>query len=403
MSNAPSDELERGVARALTSLGLDLDVAAYDAWLDAPRLDRVLAGNEPVLVRVFAEVGTAIPPTLSSLEETFAPDPVEPFWLHLAAEPRLVRMRLDADAAPVTLSVVRVVAEVRSVPCCLARHCEHDRAFGEVRLELDGSLVGEVGATLVLAQVERRTRAEATTVVLAAARAAAARLGVELSGCAEAARSTSATSAASPSVRSGLLTARELCTWSLRREGEVLVLRDHGSHGPRDGAATAFVLGAVALAAGAAFFGLMGMSLAGATYLAAIGYGLAAVVLCVGAYTGWAVGRFAVAYQARSRALFWLAHDRLVFAPWTNRRGAVDLAPSGRYGAALGLGDMADVSLHPGGAIVAATVDHGPFEMGTPRSKRAAQRWCMAVSSLVEALRHVREDVAAGVDAPAAG
>jgi hypothetical protein len=170
-----------------------------------------------------------------------------------------------------------------------------------------------------------------------------------------------------------------------------VVLRDHGSAGPRGRAGRllliAAVLGAVALALWAML--VVGLQRDGGTGVL-LGIGVVAGLLSLTAYAFFGVGRFAMRYAARSAPLLWVGDGRVTAMPWVARDGRVDLRPEGRFGASIPTGEVrgAAVRSREQGFVIELDTDHGPIDVLSPTAEPVAAFWCAAITRAIADAAH---------------
>ncbi len=354
-------ELGRAVDRVLEALDLDADAKAYDAWLDPLALaDALEAGEDRVLVRVGVELTTP--------EAGYASLPEDPVFLLVARD---ACVRVGAFSEPVRReTALKVVVDAVDEPCCASAKCTAHKRVHSVSLQLK-----DCASLLVCESLEPKGAARA-------AAALARRLHVVLEG------------AEAPKVANGTpttpLSAHALARWTLRREGELFVLRDHASHGPREAASREWLAAAALLVGGGA-----------AWFVASVAYrdqnhqslAIAAAVAIVLTLAAWAMSRIAAhsgRYVARTEALFYAARNRFVVAPWLSRKGAVNPKPEGRYGAALRPDELVNIEVVPerDGFTLRANSSHGPIDIGTLESEAQAKTWRAVLVRLVQRVSH---------------
>jgi hypothetical protein len=184
--------------------------------------------------------------------------------------------------------------------------------------------------------------------------------------------------------------------FAVRPEGDLQVLRDWESVGPRASAArNAWVGGALLVGAVVAWV-VVGRALVGDGGGAAAA-GVIAALLTLAGYAFVTVARFSARYRAPCAALAAIGSDRIVVLPWVARDGAVDLRPEGRLGAAIPLGDVHGASPRPCGPGVAVELvtDHGPIDVLVAADATSARIWCAALARLLEEARHPRQQATA--------
>lgn len=354
-------ELSGTVERVLERLGLSADTAAHDAWLDPFALAAALADDEgDVLMRA----GVA----LDAAEEGYAAAPGEPLFLAVGRGASVKTCVLGGS--PVVSEALRLRVDVDEEPCCDSPKCAAKREIHQLFLELDGAPALSIGEALEPIGLTR------------VAHALAARLGVEaLAPAPEGARDV---------MSSAPLSAPSLARWALRREGDLFVLRDHASRGPREAAALEW-LGTGLLSVGGAIAWAAGYdALRTARYETLAITGAIGFVLTLAAFAMSRIAIHSARYRANSQALLYASRDRIVIAPWHSRDGAVDLKPEGRYGAALRISELEtiDVVADGGGFTLRAHSSHGPFDIGTLETEEQAKTWRGVVLRLLERVSH---------------
>ncbi|MCC6526678.1 MAG: hypothetical protein IT373_28780 [Polyangiaceae bacterium] len=392
-----SAALERATSRALAALELAPDAVAWDAWLDAAVMDRAFTEAGPVLLRLLTppvapaggdrpELAAAGAP--GALGDLYGPEPRAPRWARL--DDAGLALAPEGQGVRIPATVVSVAATVVERPCCTSQRCRARRWLVEVTLELAPAGGRQVPGRLVLAQAERAEAGPAAALALRVAGAAVERLAVPLVVDASVRERAHAEPASEGTRDQGepRLTARELSTWSVQHEGELVVLRDHSSRGPREVAVLYLALAVLSLLAAGPCWYLMAQSFAAPSYPGVIGYGAGAAVLTVGIYTFGTIAHFALRYRATSVALLSLGADRALFAPWASRAGAVDAFPSGRFGAAFAMAEVTAVELTASHELVARSAHLGPYSLGRLPSERAARRWRQALLGALGTLQH---------------
>ena len=165
--------------------------------------------------------------------------------------------------------------------------------------------------------------------------------------------------------------------FSFAREGDLIVLRDYRSAGPRERAARylsfSLVLLAGGFAAGALTWRTYAASGASTTVL---GYTVLTAVLLVGAFAMGRIFAHARAYAASQTPVAWFGDDRVVVLPWVSRAGAVDRRPEGRLGAAIVTSEIDSVVVLEHDGVFAATLTgpHGPIEIIRTDARSEADR-----------------------------
>ncbi|WP_438021907.1 hypothetical protein [Sorangium sp. So ce233] len=402
------------VARALRSLGADSSVPALDPLGDPAGAARALSaeGGAALLLRVAPELGAA----QRDKEAAFGPAPRDPVWLRFergASVLRVAPLRLadagqprsgagaaggaggagEAPAEPRDAVRVEVTSEQR--PCCGAPTCTRERTYVAAWLALapapSGAGRAAAAQRLLVAEAQDLEAARAEALVEAVAAPLAAALRVPL----QTARGTEPPDAIAPRplpepAPAPALAAAALARFAIRSEGELFVLRDHASHGPR-GSATrnAVIGGALLLLALALWIQVMRSVSAGDSGIA-IGVGSAAALLSLAGYAFLGVARFSSRYAARSAPVASFGAGRFVVAPWVSRTGAIDLRPEGRLGAAISAGEVHAVQVQPRGDRFAVEIDtdHGPIDALLTDREDVARYWRDAMDRAVASVRH---------------
>jgi hypothetical protein len=169
--------------------------------------------------------------------------------------------------------------------------------------------------------------------------------------------------------------------YTLRFEGEHLVLRDLESAGPRRGAGL-YVLLSLTLG-GLAVYTLLQLAEAWRTEAGSaslLGLGALSAILVLASYAMASVARFSYAYVATSTPLAWFANDRVVVAPWASREGAIDTQPEGRYGAAIKISEVERVVVEARGDEHAVKLEtaHGPIDV-LRSTRELCEHWARAI------------------------
>jgi thiol-disulfide isomerase/thioredoxin len=343
---------------ALAALGFEPSSPAHDGWLDPAALAAALDGDAPLLLRAGAP--------LEPGGEAHASVPADGVWLRVDRQVRAAPLR---GAEVRTLAPQRVLLETEIELCCDHVKCEAMRTLAAVKL--------------VCAE-ETLLFAEAPDGESLAPLAAALARRLDLPPP-EGARVGEGAAPHEPP-----LTAADLAPWALRREGDLFVLRDHGSVGPRAAApreiAATLVLGAGALAA--AWVGFAALRAQAYERLAVAG--VIVFVLALACFAMAHIALHSFRYRARSAALLYLCRDRLVVAPWLARSGAVDRKPEGRYGAAVRLAEVERLRVVASsrGHTLRYETAHGAYDVGTLPSEAAARAWCRALVSVEKGVAH---------------
>ena len=374
------DELRREIGLALAALEVDTDERGHDGWLDPGSLTAAVEAGEAVLLRVA--------PPWQEVSAEGRPEPRDPWWLLLGkgAEVRLVPMRLVPEQAAASATAIAVVVEIEPELCCDARRCDQHKSLASVWLQLEGGAAPE---RVLVAEHLGPAEAEVRAAVAPLAKALARRLAVPLDGAEIGPPEAAPPAAPRPPERGGL-PAMALARWSLRREGEVFVLRDHATRGPREAAAAeggvAVALGALALTL--TYFAVTAGMQHAYQRLALVG--IVAAVLAAASYAMMRIAAHSRAYRPRHAALLTLARDRLVLSPWHSRTGAVSPEPEGRFGAAVRIAEIERLHAVAEGERLSLRYEtaHGPFEVGLLEDAEQARAWIAALERFARQVVH---------------
>lgn len=359
--------LHDDVHGALSELGLELDSPAHDGWLAPGTLARAAAGEAPLVLRAGVAQGDAA--------ERRTPAPTPLWWLRSdgGRQLRAIPMRGGHERE---LIAQRLRLERAAELCCDAPKCEAERTVGQLWLDLDG----EPNRLLVAEVQGHQDEIDALSGV---GRALAGRLSVDAEGLSE--------QGSVPEPEGPPIDARRLCRWSLRREGEHFVVRDHAKLGPQEGVPREIaILAAMAVVFAASWYATWASYVAGRHTTAAIA-GATALVMTFFVLTMAQIVRHSMAYRGKDEALMWIARDQLVVAPWHDRDGAIDTGTAGRYGASIPLSELASIDLVelPGGRALRCDTAHGLIDIGVLEDEEQAERWLAALRRLVRATAHV--------------
>ncbi|HHH30163.1 MAG TPA: hypothetical protein ENK57_17720, partial [Polyangiaceae bacterium] len=357
--------LHDDVREALSELELELDSLAQDGWLAPGELARAAAGSEPLLMR-------AAPPEGKAAERR-TPSPRPLWWIRSDGGPELEAVPMRGGTK-LSLRAIGLRLERRAELCCDAPKCDVERVVGQLWLD-----VGE-GESFLLAEVQGDEGD--LTAVGEAGRALAARLSVDAKGLPEPGATLAPDGPA--------LDARRLCRWSLRREGEHFVLRDHARLGPREAVPREIaILIAMALVFAGSWYATWASYVAERYTTAAIA-GATALVMTFFVLTMAQILRHSLAFRGDNEALMWMARDQLVVAPWHDRDGAIDVGTAGRYGASISLAELASIELVPlsSGRALRCDTAHGLIDLGVLEDEEQAERWLAALRRLVKATAH---------------
>ncbi|WP_437497777.1 hypothetical protein [Sorangium sp. So ce1099] len=403
---------DAGVAQALRSLGADGSAPALDPLGDPAGAARALsvAGGAPLLLRVAPELGAP----QRDKEAAFGPAPRDPMWLRIergASAVQLAPLRLAGagpargaggaggagEAAAEARDAVRVEVIAAQRPCCGAASCTRERTYVAAWLALaaPASSAGRSAAEqrLLVAEAQDLEAARAEALVEAVAAPLAVALRVPL----ETARGTEPPDAIAPRPLpepapepAPALSAAALSRFAIRSEGELFVLRDHASHGPRASATRNALIGGLLLLAALALWIQVMRSVAAGDSGIALGVGSGAALLSLAGYAFLGVARFSSRYAARSAPVASFGPGRFVVAPWVSRTGAIDLRPEGRLGAAISAGEVHGVHVQPRGDRFAVEIDtdHGPIDALLTGREDVARYWRDAMDRAVASVRH---------------
>lgn len=399
MAPPPSGPFDTSVARALDLLGVSGSSPAIDALVDprgaAEALASLSAPSSPLLVRVASELGPSA--------DGFAPPPVDPLWILLtpgSSEIRAAPLRLDDQAAAPSLRArraARVAIEMSTGRCCAAPSCELVRTTASVWIELDPAAEQGLPRRLLAAEVRDLDARKAVDTAGGLGALFARALGVPLEVEGSPADPAEREIAASPHLTRDKLSeapprlpASALARFSLRGEGDRIVIRDLAGAGPRQGARRTILIGVVLLVIAAALWAQAIHISSEGVWGAPLAFGAVAALVTLTGYAFLGVGRFAARYGARSSPILAFGLDRMIVAPWVGRDGAIDLRPEGRLGAAIPIGEVraANVRLDGGQAVVELETDHGPFDGLIVESRDVAEVLCEAIRASIEGVAH---------------
>jgi hypothetical protein len=434
MAAAPADEaFDRDVARALSLIGAEPSAAAADALADpagaARRLEDLATKSEGraeeargsgdgegrrLVLRAAPEIGSDAP--------GYGPLPVEPVWVMIergSADVVIAPLRLGASkgAGEVRRGRARaVVVTTEERPCCDAPSCKLESTHASAWLEVGEAprlLVAEardvapaqavmaareVAAALARAMgvpLEVRGERVDPTDVKAGDASAAARAGdasAARAGDASAARAGEAggESAGEAGGEGAKIDAGLIARWAIRSEGDRIVLRDHASRGPREAARRTLLIGLVLLGLAVALWVLFAQQIRAGEQGFAVALGAVAALVSLTSYAFLGVGRFAARYAAESSPLVAMGRDRVIVAPWVSRRGAVDLRPEGRLGAAIPIGEVRGVAVRErdGQRVIELQTDHGIIDALACDRDEVAELFCRALRRSLDQVRH---------------
>ncbi len=395
---------EAEVARALRSLEVDSSVPALDPLGDPAGAARALAAEgdgAPSLRRAAPELGAP----QRDKDARFGPAPRDPVWLRIergARALRLAPLRLAGAAggaggagegAAESRDAVRVEVTAEQRPCCAAPTCTRERTHVAAWLVLAPPVPARPAAAqrLLVAEAQDLDPGRAEALVEAVAAPLAAALRVPLATARGAEPPGAIASRPLPEVAPApALTAAALARFAIRSEGELLVVRDHASQGPRAAATRNALIGAVLLVAALALWIQTMRSASAGDSGIAIGVGSAAALLSLAGYAFLGVARFSSRYAARSAPVASFGPGRFVVAPWVSRTGAIDLRPEGRLGAAISAGEVHGVGVQPRGDRFAVEIesDHGPIDVLLTDREDVGRYWRDAMDRAVASVRH---------------
>lgn len=343
-------ELAQDLDQSLGALGLEAEQRAHDGWFDPAALTAALADEaSPVLLRVH--------PHLLEAEEGYAPTPRLPAWL-----------RLDDDGAEVAVQGQREAQTLQVASVSLEAGEERWPGYLKGKPKWVATLTLEASERWRVAEAvgddERAARAQLATM----GRALADRLGVDGPDASEAGEH--------PQAPRSPPTARELAPWTFRREGELWVLRDYASHGPRESAGREWAALAIMFLGAIGCWVMTARSYGLAAWEPAAIWGTSAFVLSLSSFATFHIARHSSRYRERSEAIMFMAAGSFVVSPWLSRAGAVDDKPEGSYGAAIRLRELERASVAPiGGHTIRLYTTHGPMDVGTLETEAMADRW----------------------------
>jgi hypothetical protein len=312
------------------------------------------------------------------------PLPADPVWVRLMRGARELGTAQLRGGDGMVRRAASVELRERDEVCCDLPACKLSRTHAEVWLLLEESAGGD---TELLVAEERAASGPPDV-----ARGIAARLGKALDvpvkrggeAFTDEPGEAPEPSGASPS-------AVELSRLTVRSEGERLVVRDWDSAGPRAAVGQNLVIGGILAVIAAGLWVMLARALGGAEVPGgAVGAGMAATLMTLGAYTFLAVAQYAGKYKARSAPMLSIARDRAAVLPWVSREGAVDVRPEGRVGAALPLVEVKGASFGAGagGVAVRLETDLGPYDVAILETEDGARAWSVAVERALDEMRH---------------
>ena len=383
------------------------DVKAAMALLGGPDGDRVVdfvadPGAACAALDEVPEQGGLVLRALPPLELAaagYAPSPLEPTWVRIMRGATEVGTAALHGGDGMVRRAVRVDMEECTDPCCNAPGCDLRRVHITTWLVLEDA--GSAPRRFLVMET-RALQSESDAARVVGERLAEA-LGVPFQQDNEPLR---AEVGPPPAPLGEALDAAELGRFSLRTEGDWVVLRDWDSTGPRATARRNAGIGAVLMAfALALWFGLYRAVSGDSASSTAIALGAGAALLTLAGYAFLGVARFSAKYHAGSAPLVAVGRGRLVVLPWVGRDGAVDLRPEGRHGAGIPLHEVRSTSLkqRPEGTALELDTDHGPMDVLLCASERVAALWGRALDRAVDEARHPRAGASARQRARARG
>ena len=374
------DQLAKDIERQLRSLGAT-GAAAYDGWLDATGAAQALRRAKEGDTLLLRAAWVAAPDV-----DPHAQAPAAPLWLQLTKGDARVRyLSGGASSSPITAPVRALSLLGARQLCCDSPKCKHHKCARQLVLQL------EEGRELVVAQAIGAEDGDDPLAALTDALAAALTVPAPPHQSPPHQSPPHAdASAGKPLLRDGAA-APTLARWALRLEGEMMVLRDYASLGPRETTGRDYAVMALLLAATlGAWYGAWA-SWQAVRYERLAVFLVVAVVLTISVYAAWKVARHAAAYRADNEPLLFFHRDRLVIGPWLTRAGGVIGDPEGRFGAALPLREIDRLVVEraaPHGWWVSCHSDHGPIHVGALRDQAHAHAWCERLNQLVVDYRH---------------
>jgi hypothetical protein len=366
--------------RALSAAGLSDTTPAHDAWLDAGHTAAALSqlgGSQPLLLRVA--------PELDEPTELFGPPPRDPLWMVVRGG------SADLDLAPANggpsrkTRALRVRLAATSEPCCDAPACAAEKLHASLWLDLDVGGAADAPRRVLVAERRADTDDAHGLASLAHALAAATGAPLEHEGLAD-----DADAPAGRPPHGHALPARSLAPLAMRFEGDVLVVREIGSGGPRATARRTGLTGALlALPAAAAWITLArGLGERGTGE--SLGLFALATLFSLAAYAFVGVARYAARYRADSAPVLAVSGGRFVVRPWVGRDGAVERRADGRFGAAIPIHELRGVATRQRGDVssVELDTDHGPIDVALLSDPRAAELWSVALRGVLAGAAH---------------
>jgi hypothetical protein len=356
-----------------------VDPGAACAALDAR------ADHEGIVARVFPELRGAAGPT-------HGPVPRPPLWARVMRGAREIGLATSKGDGMVRRAEF-VAIEERDDTCCDAPGCDKKRRHTAVWLALEPFPEEDAPNRLLVAEQHALPEGAPATALAVASRLASA-LGVPLRRGDE---EIDAGKPSPPEPLGELVAASELARFSVRSEGDEVVLRDWESVGPRATAARNGWIGAALLAAAVVAWLELRRSLNEGSAGVAAAAGIVAALLTLAGYAFIGVARYSARYRAACAPLVAVGRDRIVVLPWVGRDGAVDVRPEGRLGAAIPLSEVRSARTRPHGRGVAVELDtdHGAIDAMVCPTSTSAELWCGVLDRIVDEARHPRAGASA--------
>lgn len=322
----------------------------------------------------------------------YGPKPVDPVWIRVMRGAREIGTAQYRGGDGMVRKALRVELEEREESCCDSPGCNRTRVHATVWIVLEGAAKGAKEERLQIA--EERVEEGAPAVARGIAASLAETMEVPLQRGGEA---VEIEAGEAPPPLGEALDAALLARFSLRTEGDRVVVRDWDSKGPRASAARNTSIGVAILLAAAVCAVVLAQSIRAGSQGSAIGAGIAAALLGLTGYTFISVARFSAKYHASSAPLLWIGRDRLVVMPWVGRDGAVDARPEGRFGAAVPLADVRSVRVTESAEAIALRIetDGGPFDAIVCPNRTVAELWRGAIERTMDDARHPRANATA--------
>jgi hypothetical protein len=391
MAKADTARFEEEVRSALERLGRAPSDEAIDAVLDpsgaCAALDALAGAGAPadeapsILIRAGRELG----PERSG----YGPMPQDPCWIrvqHGSSEVTLAPLRSEPRSTgrqagdPRHARIEAVVLEAEAVRCCQAPGCTLEKTWARAWIDLAGDGSDRSSSRLLLVEALSASSEDARAIARAVGARLARATGAPLQedGSAADLEPGLGMSLPGPPDRRAPWRAGQLARFALRTEGDRIVLRDHGSLGPRATSRRSVSIGLALMVPALGLWALLGYWLSsgrgtgGSAALASV-----AAVLSLASYAFLGVARFARKYAARSAPLLAVGQGRFIVMPWVSRDGAVDARPEGRLGAAIPLGELRGVAVVRRDEMHAVELDteHGRMDALASERPEIAAIW----------------------------